>query len=126
MTSKVSLLADFGFPVHEKRQAFPGRVAQPFLHRQAVSLGLGNLLAILVEKQLIGEAGGRGVTEDAADLPRQPDRIDQILARHLVIHAKRRPAHGPIHLPLELAAPPVTGVSDFVPVPVLINDGAGT
>ena len=35
----------------------------------------------------------------------QPDRIDQVLARHLVIDAERMPAHRPIGLPLQLAMP---------------------
>ena len=40
----------------ESLQAFLRRVAQPFLHRQPVAARLGNLLAVLIEEQLVGEA----------------------------------------------------------------------
>ena len=35
--------------------------------------------------------------------PDEAHRIDQVLARHLVVDAERRPAHRPIRLPLQLA-----------------------
>ena len=84
--------------------------------RQAVALGLGDLLALLVQEQLVVEAFRRLAAEDAADLAGQLDRGDQVLARHLVIDAERVPAHAPVRLPLQLAAlPPVTGVSTSLP-----------
>ena len=36
-------------------------------------------------------------------LPRQLDRADEVLARHLVVDVERVPAHGPVGLPLQLA-----------------------
>ena len=47
---------------------------------------------------------GGNAAERAADLARELDRIDQILAGHLVVDAEREPAHGPVRLPLQLAA----------------------
>ena len=54
---------------------------------------------------LIGKALRRRATQHAANRGRQPDAINQILARHFVIHAKRIPAQSPIRLPLRLAMP---------------------
>ena len=79
-------------------------VAQPFLDGEAVALRLGNLLALLVEEQLVVEAFRRRAAERAADFAGQLHRIDQVLAGHLVIDAERDPAHRPVRLPLQLAA----------------------
>src|SRR3546814_2695389 len=61
-----------------------------------------DLLAVFVEEHLVVEAFGRAAAEHARDLRRLGDRIDQILARHLVIDPERDPAHRPIDLPLQL------------------------
>ena len=90
--------------IHEQRQALRAGVAQPFVDGQPVALRLGNLLAVLVEKQLVVEAFRRRAAERAADFARQLHRIDQILAGHFVVDAERDPAHRPIRLPLQLAA----------------------
>ena len=90
--------------VHEQRETFGARVAQPILDRQAVALRLRDLLPALVEEQLVVEALRRAPVERAGNLPRQFDALDQVLARHLVIDAERDPAHRPIGLPLQLAA----------------------
>src|SRR6185295_15626120 len=60
-----------------------------------------------------------------ADLARQFHRIDQILSRHLVVDAKRKPPHGPIWFPLQLA----TAARDrcdnqFFSVRILVGDSA--
>ncbi len=89
---------------HELRQALGRRVAQPLLDGQAVALRLADLLRLFVEEQLVGEAIRRRAAEDAADAARQPHRIDQVLAGHLVIDVERVPAHRPVGLPLQLAA----------------------
>ena len=89
--------------VHEKREAFGRRVGQPFLHRQAIAAGFRDLLAVLIQEQFVGHALGWAAAEDAADLRGQGHRIDQVLARHLIIDAERHPAHGPVDLPLQLA-----------------------
>ena len=89
--------------VHEEVQAFLAAVAQPLVDGQAIALGLGDLLAALVEEQLVVEAHGRAGAEDAADGARVLGRVDQVLARHLVVDVERRPAHGPVGLPAQLA-----------------------
>ena len=91
--------------VHEQRQALRARIAQPFLDREAVALGLGDFLALLVQEQFVIEALGRVAAKRAADFARQLHGIDQILAGHLVIDAERDPAHRPVGLPLQLAMP---------------------
>ena len=95
-----------GFPrtgIHEQRQAFGRAIAQPLVNGQAVALGLGDLLALFIEKQLVVEAVRRNGAQRPRDLAGELDGIDQILARHLVIDTQRHPAHGPIRLPLQLA-----------------------
>ena len=89
--------------VQEELQALAGAVAQPFLDREPVALGLADLLALLVQKQLVGEALGRRRVEDAADLRAEPHGIDQVLARHLVVDVEGCPAQRPVALPLHLA-----------------------
>ncbi len=58
-----------------------------------------------------------------------PDSLaefDQILAGHLVIDPERQPAHGPIGLPLQLAAPAGDQGGDALAAfRILVGDGAG-
>ena len=109
---------------HEQRQALRTGIGQPFVDGQAVAGGLGDLPAFLVEEQLVIEALRRGAAQDAADASRQAHGIDQVLARHLVVHAQRAPAHGPIGLPLHLhLAAGDTGLHHS-PVGALVDDGA--
>src|SRR3546814_8853292 len=53
--------------VHEQRQALRRAVGQPLVDREAVALGLGDLLSGLVEEQLVVEAFRRPAAEDARD-----------------------------------------------------------
>jgi hypothetical protein len=66
--------------IHEQGERLRGGVAQPFFDRQSVALGLGNLLALFVEEQLVIEAFRRRAPERAANLAGQLDGIDQVLA----------------------------------------------
>ena len=58
-----------------------------------------------------------------------PDSLaefDQILAGHLVVDAEREPAHRPVRLPLQLAAPAGDRRGDaLAAVRILVGDGAG-
>ena len=89
--------------VHVVGQALGRAVAQPFLHRQAVALGLRNLLALDVQEELVVEAFRRHAAERRTDLAGELDRVDQVLAGHFIVDAERKPAHRPIRLPLQLA-----------------------
>ncbi len=111
--------------IHEKRQALRRRIGQPFFDAEAVALGLGDLLALLVQEQLVIETLRRTAAEDAADLARQIDGRDQILARHLVIDTERMPAHAPIGLPLQLAAAAGHRRFHLAAILLLIDNGAG-
>ena len=103
--------------VHEQRQALVRRVAQPFLDRQAVAPRLGDLLALVVEEQLIGESGRRRAADGPADPAAQAHRIDQVLAGHLVVDVERRPAQRPVDPPLHLAAAVQHGVFERIADP---------
>ncbi len=85
-----------------KRKAFRRGIGQPVVDRQAVALGLGDLARLFVEEKLVIEAVRRRAAKRLADLRRQHDTIDQILAGHFVVDTKREPAHRPIGLPLAL------------------------
>ena len=89
---------------HEQRQAFRRGIGQPLVDGEAVALRLRDLLAVLVEEELVVEAVRRIGAEHPADLARQLHRVDQVLARHLVVDAERRPAERPVGLPLALDA----------------------
>ena len=91
--------------VHEQRQALRARITQPLVDGEPIALRLGDLLPLLVEEQLVIEPLRRRAAERLADLTGQLHRIDQVLARHFVVDAERDPAHRPVRLPLQLAAP---------------------
>src|SRR3954463_15442867 len=57
--------------VHEQRQRFRRRIAQPFVDGETVALRLGNLLALVVEEQFVIETLGWGAAKRRADLARQ-------------------------------------------------------
>src|SRR5215471_15188962 len=53
--------------IHKYREAFRTRVAQPFLDGETIALRFGNLLACLVEEQLVIKSLRRSATKGAAD-----------------------------------------------------------
>src|SRR6185503_21039654 len=87
----------------EQLQALGARITKPFVDGQTVAFRFRYLLALLIEEQFIIETFGRLAAEKPGNLARQLDRIDQILAGHLIIHTQCVPAHAPIRLPLQLA-----------------------
>ena len=110
---------------HEQRQALGRGVGQPLLDGEPVALGLGDLVALLVQEQLVDEALGRHPAERAADLGGQGHRVDQVLAAHLVVDAERGPAQRPVGLPLALDAPARDRRLDLLPrLGIDVGDGA--
>src|SRR4051812_47306457 len=86
--------------VHEQRQRFRRGITQPFVDSESVAPGFGDLLALVVEKQLVVEALGWVRAERTTDITGQLDRVDQVLAGHLIVDTERDPAQRPIRLPL--------------------------
>ena len=112
--------------IHEQRQRFRRGIAQPFVDGEAVALRLGDLLALVVEEQLVVEALRRRAAERRADLARQLDRVDQVLAGHFIVDAERDPAHRPVGLPLQLAMAAGDRERDALPgLGIVIGDRAG-
>ena len=111
--------------LHVERQRLGRRIAQPVLDREPVALGLGDLLALLVEEQLVVEALRRPAAQDLHDLRRQLGRRNQILAVHLVVDVEREPAAGPVGLPLQLDVAAGHRRLDHRAVLVAIDDRAG-
>src|SRR5262249_9845360 len=64
--------------IHEERERFRARIAQPFLDREAIAFRLRDLLALLVEEELVVEAFRLRAAERAADLAGELHRVDQI------------------------------------------------
>src|SRR5205085_4487000 len=56
----------FRLAIHEQRQAFRARVAEPFLDGQPIALRLRDFLALLVEKELEIKSFWRGSTKGTA------------------------------------------------------------
>ena len=111
---------------HEERQALRRGVGQPLVDGEAVALRLRDLLAVLVEEELVVEALRRRAAERSADAARQLDRVDQVLARHLVVDAERRPAQRPVGLPLALDVAAGDRLLDqLAGVGIAVDDGAG-
>ena len=107
-------------PQIEFEAALPA-IGQPFVQGQAIALGLADLLALFVEEHLVVEAFGRAAAEHPSDLARLDGRIDQILACHFIVDAKRDPAHRPVDLPLQLGEAAERGLDDLRPV--LVGEG---
>src|ERR1700722_20204094 len=100
---EVEPLGRLRLAVHEQRQRFRRGITQPFVDGGPLALRLINLLALLVQEKLVVEAFRRRAVERRANLAGQLDRVDQVLAGHLVTDAKRGPAHRPVRLPLQFA-----------------------
>ena len=112
--------------VHEQRQRFRRRIAQPFVDGKPVALRLRNLLALVVEEQFVIEPLRRRAAERRADLARQLHGIDQVLAGHFIVDAEREPAHRPVRLPLQLAVAAGDRKRDaLLGLGIFIGDGAG-
>ena len=99
---QAQLLGGLGLAVDIEGQAVLAAIAQPLVDRQAIALGLGDLLALFVEEHLVDHALGLLPAEHARDLARLHAAVGQVLAVHLVIDAQRDPAHRPVDLPLQL------------------------
>ena len=85
-----------------ERQAFFRRIGEPLLDRNAVALCLGNLLALLVEKQLVDVVQRRRHAEDFADPVVDAHVGLVVLAEHLEVDTEGCPAHAEVGLPLQL------------------------
>ena len=111
--------------VHEERQALGSPVGEPLVDGEPVALGLRDLLALLVEEELVVEPLGRQAAERLRDRAGQLHAVDQVLAGHLVIDAERHPAHGPVGLPLQLGvAAGDRGLETFAGFGIPPHDGA--
>src|SRR6478609_18952 len=62
--------------IHVKTETLGARIGEPFLNGETVAARLGDLLALLVEKELVNEAFWLLRAEDAADVARQAHGID--------------------------------------------------
>ena len=62
----MELLGLLGLAIDVEGEALLRAVGQPLVEAEAIALGLGDLLAILVEEHLVVEAFGRPGAEDAA------------------------------------------------------------
>src|SRR5579871_6105675 len=67
---EVQPLGRLRLAIHEQRQRFRRGIAQPFVDGEAVALRLRDLLALLVEEELVVEALRRRAAERRADLAR--------------------------------------------------------
>src|SRR5437762_5219403 len=65
--------------IHEELQAFGIGIGQPFVDGETVAFGLRDLLAPLVEEELVIEAVGRQRAQRPADLIGELHRIDEVL-----------------------------------------------
>ena len=118
-------LGALGLAVDVEGEARLAAVAQPFLEAEAVALRLGDFLALFVEEHLVIEAFGRAAAEDARDLGRLGDAVDQILAGHFIIDPERDPARRPVDLPLQLGQAAERRLLDAGAVLVVERDQAG-
>ena len=104
---EVEALGGARLAIHEERQALGACIAQPFVDGEAVALRLGDLLALLVEEELVVESLERRRSRaPLADLAGELHRVDRVLAGHLVVDAERRQriAQSAFHWHLDAAA----------------------
>src|SRR5689334_21870872 len=113
------------FAVDVEGKARLAAVAKPLLEAEAVSLRLGDLLALFVEEHLVVEAFGRAAAEGAGDLAGLDDAVDQVLAGHLVVDSKRHPSRRPVDFPLQLGLAAERRLPNPAAVLVIERDQAG-
>ncbi len=109
--------------VHEQRERFRRGVTQPFVDGEAVAFRLGNLLALVVEKQFVDVMLRRNASENFADLVVDRRVGLVVLAEHLEIDAERGPAHAEVGLPLQLHMAARHGQRDIATV--FVGEGHG-
>mmetsp|Transcript_29470 Transcript_29470/g.57733 ORF Transcript_29470/g.57733 Transcript_29470/m.57733 type:complete len:214 (+) Transcript_29470:395-1036(+) len=87
--------------IHKVRQALGRGIGQPLVNADTIARGFGNLLALVVQKQLIAEVvrglHAKGPTNRVIDFLVG----GMFLAIHLKIHAQGRPTGAKIRLPLQ-------------------------
>ena len=122
---EVELLGGPRFLELVERQAFRRRVGEPLLDRDAVALGLRNLLAFLVEEEFVDEIASAARRRGLADP--SIDRLVRlvVLAEHLEVDAERGPAHAEVRLPLQLHVAAGDRERRVLAVLVLERDRAG-
>ena len=122
---EVEALGSLGLLEHEERKAFRCGVGEPLLDRDAIALGLGDLLALVVEEQLVDEVHRRLDSQGLAYLRVERLVRQVILAKHLEVDAQGCPAHAEVGLPLHLHLAAGDGLGDLLAVLVVIGDRAG-
>ena len=98
----MELLCALWFAESIKCDAIFRAVFQPILKREAIALGLRNLLAFFVEEHFVNQAFGWTPAKDTCNLSGLHATVGQIFPVHFVIDANCDPTHGPIDLPLKL------------------------
>ena len=98
---EIEFLGGLRFLPLVERQAFCRRVGKPLLDRNAIAFRLRDLLAFFVEEEFVDELVRRLGAEDPADLGIDRRVGLMVLAEHLEVDAKRRPAHAEVGLPLQ-------------------------
>ena len=74
--AQMQLLGAFGLAKGVKGNAVFGAIFQPILKREAIALGLGNLLAFFIEEHFVNQAFGRTPAKHARDLARLHAAVD--------------------------------------------------
>ena len=118
-------LGGLGLEVHEIGQALGAGIGQPLVNRDTVARGFGDLLPIGIQEQFIGEMVRRPVPQDAADFVIDRRIGAVILAIHLKIDPKRRPARAKVRFPLQLHIATSNRHGPFLAVLIVKGDGVG-
>ena len=108
--------------IHEIGQALGRGIGQPLVDRDSVARRFRDLLALIIQEQLIAEMLWRPRPQRPADrvIDRLVGRV--FLAIHFEIDAKRRPTGSEIRLPLQLHVSAGDRQRPFAPVFVIERD----
>ena len=117
-------LCGLGLLIHEIGQALGRGIGQPFVDRNSVAGGFGDLLALVIEEQFIGEMLRCRMAEDAADPVIDRGVGGMVLAIHLEIDTQRRPARTEIGLPLQLYVAARNRDGPLAAIRIVEGDGA--
>ena len=98
---KIHPFGSFWLLIHEIRQRLSARIGQPFINRQAIAAGLRNLVALIVQEQLIAEMVRLLAAQYFADPVIDRGIGGMVFTVHLKIDVQRRPARPEIGLPLQ-------------------------
>ena len=108
----------------KQREALRWCIFQPIFDRDTIAFRLRNFLAFFIKEQLIDKLYWWIAAQNLTNLGIERRIVLMIFAEHFEVHAKGRPAHAEIRLPLEFHISACHRQRDFRSVFIVKCDGS--